>query len=262
MNSLLELDMSFDARLQQEYHEQIVWISGVGQGIGLAAAQRFHALGAKVIGFDRQFSDLSVLHRAVECDLSAPELLAQQLDKLVAEGLAPYNLINVAGVLELGDLEQLTLAQWQHCQTVNSTAVFTFLRACTPHFKQQGKGAVVTVGSNAADTPRQQMAAYCASKAAVTQLTLTAGLELANFGVRCNVIAPGSTLTPMQTGMWQDEKGAQRVIDGFAAQYKLGIPLQKLATAEEIADSIVFVASSLSSHTTLQVITLDGGATF
>ncbi|WP_125716925.1 SDR family oxidoreductase [Pseudoalteromonas rubra] len=254
--------MLFDTRLKEEYRDKLVWISGVGQGIGLAAAQRFHALGAKVIGFDRQFGDLSALHRAVECDLGAPEQLAQQLNTLIAEGLAPYNLISVAGVLELGDLEQLTLEQWQHCQHVNSTAVFTFLRACTPHFKQQGTGAVVTVGSNAANTPRQQMAAYCASKAAVTQLTLTAGLELANFGVRCNVIAPGSTLTPMQTGMWRDDQGAQRVIDGFAAQYKLGIPLQKLATAEEIADSIVFVASSLSSHTTMQVLTIDGGATF
>ncbi|AZZ99752.1 2,3-dihydro-2,3-dihydroxybenzoate dehydrogenase [Pseudoalteromonas sp. R3] len=254
--------MSYDARLQQEYQDQIVWISGVGQGIGLATAQRFAALGAKVIGFDRQFSDTDILERAVQCDLADLAQLEATLDELLAQGLAPYNLINIAGVLELGEVEQLSLAQWQHCLNVNAGAVFTFIRACTPHLKQQQAGAIVTVGSNAAHTPRQQMAAYCASKAAVTQLTLSAGLELANFGVRCNVVAPGSTLTPMQTGMWQDEQGAQRVIEGFAPQYKLGIPLKKLATAQEIADSVVFLASKLSSHTTLQTITIDGGATF
>ncbi|CAM4403758.1 SDR family oxidoreductase [Pseudoalteromonas ostreae] len=254
--------MSFDTQLNTEYQEKIIWITGVGQGIGLSTAQHFTKLGAKVIGFDKHFSDTACLYKSVQCDLANLTELEATLSELVAQGLAPYNLINVAGVLEFETIEQLSIAQWTRCQTINSNAVFLFIKACYDHFKSTQQGSIVTVGSNAATTPRQKMAAYCASKAAVTQLTLTAGLELANYGIRCNVIAPGSTLTPMQTGMWQNESGANNVIEGFAQEYKLGIPLQKIATADEIARSIVFIASQLSSHTTMQVLTIDGGATF
>ncbi|MGX9080517.1 SDR family NAD(P)-dependent oxidoreductase, partial [Klebsiella pneumoniae] len=93
-------------------------------------------------------------------------------------------LVNGAGVLRLGPAEALTNQDWHDCMTVNATGVFYLLRALVPHFKAQRRGAIVTIGSNAAHVPRMQMAAYCASKAAVTSLTQTVGLELAPFGVR------------------------------------------------------------------------------
>jgi 2,3-dihydro-2,3-dihydroxybenzoate dehydrogenase len=253
--------MNWDQQLTTEYQGKWVWVTGAAQGIGASVARKFHAIGARVLGFDCQFQDTSYLTTAIKVDFTEQEQLLQVLQQCMAQGMQPYNLINVAGVLELNPLAHLTMAQWQHCQRVNTDAVFLFLRCCLPYLQQQKAGSIVTVSSNAGHTPRQLMAAYGASKAAATQLTLTAGLELANFGVRANVIAPGSTLTTMQTSMWQDAQGEQQVIQGNAAQYKLGIPLQKLATADEIAQTVVFVASSLSSHTTLQVITIDGGAT-
>lgn len=255
-------ELNFEQVLSEEFANKIVWVTGAGQGIGAAIAAQFTALGAQVIGFDRAFHHDSVnIYQQVYCDLNKLEQLTNILTELIQGDKAPYSLINVAGVVEYANLEETSLTQWLHCQTVNSSAVFVFLKLCMRHFKNAKQGSIVTIGSNAAATPRQGMAAYCASKSAVTQLTLTAGLELANYGVRCNVIAPGSTLTPMQTDMWSDSSAEQQVIDGFSQQYKLGIPLKKLATPEEVANSVVFFASNLASHTTMQTITIDGGAT-
>jgi len=117
------------------------------------------------------------------------------------------------------------------------------------------------VSSNAARVPRMQMAAYAASKAALTSLIRTAGLELASCGVRCNLVSPGSTDTAMQRGMWADDNGRARTIAGLPEQFKLGIPLQKIATPDEVANTVLFLASDLASHITLQDIVVDGGAT-
>ena len=145
--------------------------------------------------------------------------------------------------------------------TVNASGVFYLLRALVPHFKEQQRGAIVTIGSNAAHVPRMQMAAYCASKAAVTSLTQTVGLELAPFGVRVNLVSPGSTDTEMLRGMLPDEGAMARTIKGLPDQFKLGIPLNKIATPREIANTVLFLASSLASHITLQDLVVDGGAT-
>ena len=84
---------------------------------------------------------------------------------------------------------------------------------------------------------------------------------MAPYGVRCNLVSPGSTNTPMQRGMWQDETGEQNTINGFPEQFKLGIPLGKIAQPQEIADAILFLASDRASHITMQDIVIDGGAT-
>jgi 2,3-dihydro-2,3-dihydroxybenzoate dehydrogenase len=87
------------------------------------------------------------------------------------------------------------------------------------------------------------------------------GLELAEYGIRCNIVAPGSTMTPMQTGMWADESGADRVIAGVPEQFKAGIPLGKIATPEDIANAVLFLLSDRAGHITMTDIYVDGGAT-
>jgi len=128
-------------------------------------------------------------------------------------------------------------------------------------FRRQREGAIVSIASNAAHVPRIGMSAYCASKAALRSLCMTVGLEMAPFAVRCNLVSPGSTDTPMQRGMWTSAGAEQRTIAGFPDQFKLGIPLGKIAQPQEIADAVLFLASDLASHITMQDIVIDGGAT-
>lgn len=112
----------------------------------------------------------------------------------------------------------------------------------------------------AAGVPRAGMAAYAASKAAATMFTKSLGLEVARHGIRCNVVAPGSTDTPMLSSMWTDPSGPRRTIEGSPEDFRLGIPLGKLATPSDIAEAVAFLLSDQASHITLHALTVDGGA--
>lgn len=253
---------------EQPFAEKMVWVTGAAQGIGLQIAQTFLALGAQVIGLDRQ-APVDFSHarfETVKVNLADAATVASVCENLLAEGAAPQIVINAAGILRLGKLDSLSLEDWQSCFDVNVSGVFYLLRSLIPHFKQQGFGSIVNLASNAAHVPRINMGAYCASKAALVSLSHCVALELASFGVRCNLVSPGSTDTPMLRGMLApDGSGSPemfaRTIQGLPEQFKLGIPLKKIASAQEIANTVVFLASDLASHITMQDIVVDGGAT-
>ncbi|EEA5606111.1 2,3-dihydro-2,3-dihydroxybenzoate dehydrogenase, partial [Salmonella enterica subsp. enterica serovar Enteritidis] len=170
-------------------------------------------------------------------------------------------LVNAAGILRMGATDALSVDDWQQTFAVNVGGAFNLFSQTMAQFRRQQGGAIVTVASDAAHTPRIGMSAYGASKAALKSLALTVGLELAGCGVRCNVVSPGSTDTDMQRTLWVSEDAEQQRIRGFGEQFKLGIPLGKIARPQEIANTILFLASDLASHITLQDIVVDGGST-
>ncbi|WP_245966363.1 SDR family oxidoreductase [Sphaerisporangium album] len=101
-----------------------------------------------------------------------------------------------------------------------------------------------------------------APKAAATVFTKTLGLEVAAYGIRCNVLTPGSTDTPMLSALWSDhERALQASIEGSPGVYRTGIPLGKVARPADIAEAVAFLLSSKANHITLQHLTVDGGAT-
>ena len=239
-----------------------IWVTGAGQGIGYQTAVQFAALGGDVVGLDKTFADSNYPFETVLLDVSERDQVKRTCRALLQKRQWLDVLVSAAGVLRLGLAEETSPDDWAACMSVNAFGPFHLFQETIPQFKRQRSGAIVSIGSNAARTPRMRMSAYCASKAALTSLTQCVGLELAPYGVRCNLVSPGSTDTAMQRSMWRSADGERQVIAGDMGSFKLGIPLGKIATPEEIASAVVFLASDLASHITLQNLVVDGGATF
>jgi 2,3-dihydro-2,3-dihydroxybenzoate dehydrogenase len=244
-----------------DFSDKQVWVTGAGQGIGLHTALAFQQAGATVIGFDKTFSGESYPFRTEVMDITDSQAVAAVCQRLLAEQPVLDVLVNGAGILCMGATDDISDDDWQSCLAVNAGGAFNLFRHTLPVFRRQQRGAIVSIASNAAHVPRVGMSAYCASKAALRSLCLTVGLEMAPFGVRCNLVSPGSTNTPMQQAMWQTPDAEQRTIAGFPEKFKLGIPLGKIALPQEVADAVLFLASDSATHITMQDVVIDGGAT-
>lgn len=241
------------------------FVTGAGGGIGLSVVKLLLEEGVRVTATDLAVDALAQIGGGNLQALSLDVRDSTAVNLAVAQSVERWGAVdfgvNVAGVLSTTCVTQTSDEEWARVFAVNSTGVFQVSRALARHMMERKSGAIVTVGSNAAGIPRHGMAAYAASKAAATMFTRCLGLELAPYGIRCNIVAPGSTLTPMQTGMWQDATGGQRVIEGSLSAFKTGIPLGKLATPEDVANSVLFLLSDRASQITMADLYVDGGAT-
>ncbi|ELT6542814.1 2,3-dihydro-2,3-dihydroxybenzoate dehydrogenase EntA [Salmonella enterica] len=244
-----------------DFSDKTVWVTGAGKGIGYATALAFVDAGARVVGFDREFTQENYPFATEVMDVADAVQVAQVCQRVLQKTPRLDVLVNAAGILRMGATDALSVDDWQQTFAVNVGGAFNLFSQTMTQFRRQQGGAIVTVASDAAHTPRIGMSAYGASKAALKSLALTVGLELAGCGVRCNVVSPGSTDTDMQRTLWVSEDAEQQRIRGFGEQFKLGIPLGKIARPQEIANTILFLASDLASHITLQDIVVDGGST-
>jgi 2,3-dihydro-2,3-dihydroxybenzoate dehydrogenase len=250
---------------------KVALVTGAAGGIGLAVARRLAEEGAVVAAVDRDAVRLresvdklaadGLTVRGYPADVTSTEQVEAIVDQVERE-LGPLDyLVNTAGILRLGEVREFSDEDWLQTFEVNVSGVFRLSRAAVNRMVPRSRGAIVTVASNASGTPRTGMAAYGASKAAATMLTKSLGLEVAKHNIRCNVVAPGSTDTAMLASMWEDEQGPAKTIQGSPENYKIGIPLGKLARTEDVADAVLFLLSDRAAHITLHVLTVDGGAT-
>ena len=243
-----------------DFTGKTVWVTGAGKGIGYATALAFVEAGAQVTGFDLAFPHGEYPFATETLDVADAAQASDVCGRLLSSLERLDVLVNAAGILRMGATDQLSQEDWQQTFAVNVGGAFNLFQQTMGQFRRQQGGAIVTVASDAAHTPRIGMS-YGASKAALKSPALTVGLELAGSGVRCNLVSPGSTDTDMQRTLWTSDDAEQRRIRGFGEQFKLGIPLGKIARPQEIAATVLFSASDAASHITLQDIVVDGGST-
>jgi 2,3-dihydro-2,3-dihydroxybenzoate dehydrogenase len=235
---------------------RVAVVTGAGGGIGATVAAGLTREGAVVAGLDLRPATPSVRQVDVT-DATAVEAAVERVE----HDLGPVDiLVNVAGVLRTGPVVELSDADWADAFAVNATGVFHTSRAVARRMRTRRRGSIVTVSSNAAGIPRAGMAAYAASKAAATMFTKCLGLELAGDGIRCNVVAPGSTDTDMQRTMYRPGYGPAEVIAGDLATYRTGVPLRRIADPQDVADAVVFLVSDRARHITMHDLYVDGGA--
>lgn len=245
-------------------------VTGAAGGIGAAVARTLAQRANRVAVLDSDGAGARAV--AAELQQAGHHAIGQPLDvrdsAAVTEAvgaaeneLGPITVLaNVAGVLQNGPTLQLSDEQWRDTFAVNTDGVFHVSRAVASRMRPRGEGRIVTVASNAAGVPRHGMAAYAASKAASAQFTHCLGLELAPFGIRCNVVCPGSTDTSMLRSMWTSDHGRQSTLDGVPEEYRVGIPLRRIATPQDVAEAVAFLASDAALHVTMQSLYVDGGA--
>jgi NAD(P)-dependent dehydrogenase (short-subunit alcohol dehydrogenase family) len=243
---------------------KIVIVTGASSGIGRATAFEFVRNGATVIAVGRIDAELGTLrNESIGLKGTLKTHIADvteftQVDRFVRETAEKYGqidvLVNSAGILKGGNIENTTVSDWDKMMNINVRSVFYMIQKCVP-LLEKTKGNVVNVSSVTGLRSFPNVIAYCVSKAAVDQLTRCSALELAPKGIRVNAVNPGVTITNLHKRGGMSEEDYER----FITNAKNTHPLGRAGEASEVADLICFLASDRAQWITGATYSIDGG---
>ncbi|MFI5339538.1 MAG: SDR family NAD(P)-dependent oxidoreductase [Candidatus Methylomirabilales bacterium] len=241
---------------------RIALVTGGSRSIGRAIALGFAREGADVaINYvhhaeeaQSAIREIEALGRrafAVRADTSQRAQVHAMVDEVTAR-LGPMDvLVNNAGVQKRVYFLDLEEADWDWMLGVNLKGYFLVGQAAAARMKPRGKGRIINVSSEAGGFPAQRMTAYCVSKAGVAMLTKCMALELAQYGIRVNALAPGLTRTDINRKDLEDE--------AFLKARLSRIPLGRVLSPEDLVGAAVFLASTDSDMMTGMTLQVDGG---
>ncbi len=237
-------------------------VTGAGSGIGQCIAETFAREGAWVALADIDGDAAKSAARAignnaiaVRCDVTKKADIAAALDETLSAFGALDILVNNAGATHVNKpMLEIEEAEFDRIYAVNVKGVFLFCQAVVPHFRKQGSGAIINIGSTAGLRPRPGLSAYNATKGAVHILTKSLAVELAPDRIRVCAVAPVATETPLLPSFLGPAEGMR---EKFIAT----VPLNRLAQPQDIANAALFLASAEAEFMTGNVVEVDGGRT-
>ena len=238
---------------------RVVVITGGSSGIGLATARALVESGARVATVSR--GDAPGVGEAlhVSVDLAAAGGPQHAIEAARGE-LGPIDiLVNNVGLAVIRRLEDVTEDDWQLSWQLNVLSAIRATGAVLPGMRERGSGSIVNVASTAGRRPSRSMPDYSVAKAALLAYSRQVAEAYAGEGIRCNAVIPGATLTPAWTGTGglAEQQGDR---DAVLERAERARPLGRFATAEEIANVIVFLASDAASYVTGAEWSVSGGA--
>lgn len=250
--------------MEREFANRVVLVTGATSGIGQAATMKFAAAGADIAAVGRNQEALTSLttkldtHEGRTLTLSADLSQEADVERIVTQTTEHFGgidvLVNAAGHISSGTIENTTISAWDAMLNINLRAVFLLMQKVAPTLIAR-RGNIVNVSSVTGLRAFPGVLAYCVSKAGVDQLTRCAALELAAKGVRVNAVNPGVVVTEIhRRGGMNDEQYA-----AFLEHSKGTHPLGRVGDAEEVAELILFLASSRASWITGATYSIDGG---
>lgn len=252
----------------RDFSAHAVLVTGAAKGIGRGVAGAFVAAGASVTMLDLDDEALRATAeelggeggRAVPITGSVSDPAA--VERAVAMAVERYGrldvVVNCAGVVRYGDVESLSVEDWELQLDTNLKSVFLTSKFAAPHLRA-ASGVIVSIASVQAFVTQMGVPAYTASKGGIVALTRSLALDFADDGVRAVALAPGSVDTPMLR--WSaavtagDEAGVDEVIEEWGRNHPLG----RVVTVDDVVNAVLFLASDEAAMITGTTLTIDGG---
>ncbi|RCK75222.1 MAG: 3-oxoacyl-[acyl-carrier protein] reductase [Ignavibacteriae bacterium] len=248
--------------MDKEFLNKTFIITGASSGIGKATVELALQRGANVAATGRNIEELKKLHQKYNnknLEIIAANITIEADRKTIVEKcINKFGeidvLVNAAGIIGSGSIENTTLEQWDYMMDVNLRSTFRLIQIALPYLIKR-KGNIVNVSSITGIRAFPNVLAYCVSKAGIDQLTHCAALELAPKGVRINSVNPGVVVTNLHKASGMSEE----TYNAFLEHSKTTHPLGRVGTAEEVAELILFLASEKAAWITGVSYSIDGG---
>jgi NAD(P)-dependent dehydrogenase (short-subunit alcohol dehydrogenase family) len=239
--------------------KKVAVITGGGSGIGYAIARKFVSKDIKTIVVGRDKTKLKLACETLgemsdfeSCDLADLNDIPALVNKITAKFGRIDILVNNAGMHLKKAIAEVSDEEYQRVILTNQTAMFSLTREVSKVMQAQGGGAILNISSMASQYGLPNVIAYTASKTAIEGMTRAMAVELAQFGIRVNCIAPGFIKTNMSTlALDKDPERKKKVLSRT--------PLNRLGKTEEVADAVYFLVSDRASYITGVVLPVDGG---